>query len=163
MPCPGLLQTCTEQVGVRVENCVPSSGTKEMLHREHGGTLGPQRRRETTQMCCLPCNYNHGFCRTRCPQQVRSRGPGTIRRASQYLGGLPSSEGHHRWGGAVLGRSPPAVAPHHLDRATADTQKERGRCFSSVKPPRHHRQRAHHVITATRCEPSTIGRSAFKG
>ena len=33
---PGLLQTCTEQVGVRVQNCVPSNGTKEMLHREHG-------------------------------------------------------------------------------------------------------------------------------
>jgi hypothetical protein len=35
--CPGLLQACIERGGVRVQDCVPSNGTKEMLHREHGG------------------------------------------------------------------------------------------------------------------------------
>jgi hypothetical protein len=34
---PVFLQACTMRGGVRVRDCVPSNGTKELLHREHGG------------------------------------------------------------------------------------------------------------------------------
>ena len=53
-----------------------------------------RRRREISRTCCFPCNCNHGFSRSRCPQYARSRGPGTLRRAPQYLQ-LDSGEGRH--------------------------------------------------------------------
>jgi hypothetical protein len=51
--------------------------------------------------CCLPCNCNHGFSRSRYPQQVRSRGPRSLPRPPQNPAtnceGPPSFNGPRRF------------------------------------------------------------------
>jgi hypothetical protein len=89
----------------------PSNGIKEMLQREHTTMFARMStvmdfttralREKARNWRCHPCNCNHGFSRTRYPRRVRSRGPRTIRRASQYLATDATIVG----GSAIVGRS----------------------------------------------------------
>ena len=86
----------------------------------------------------LPCNCNHGFSRSRYPQQVRSH----VSRAGSGLGRTLTSD----CGGTAIPRQ--RSAPHHLDHVASVDVGRRRATAPTIASRRAHRVDVEHVDRA---------------